>query len=243
MSGRFYIIGVGPGDPELMTIKAARLLGRCPVWFVPKASRNGESTALGILSKLVPAVGKEILERHFPMKKVAMGEPVDAEVEAAWREAASAVEERLAAGLDVAFPTLGDPSVYSTGLYVCETLLRYAPKALIEVVPGVSSITATAAAARKALCLGDERMVVIPATFENGRLKQTLAEFDTVVLMKVHRVLPRLVALLEELDLLGQAVLVERVSQAEERIRYDLAAAAQEELHYFSTVIVRKRDA
>ncbi|MFZ5775831.1 MAG: precorrin-2 C(20)-methyltransferase [Thermodesulfobacteriota bacterium] len=240
MSGHFYVIGVGPGDPELMTIKAARLLACCPVWFAPKAYQEGESTALSILSGVVATADKEILELHFPMKKIRMGHAPAPEVEAAWRFAAEAIWAKLSQGIDVAFPTLGDPAIYSTGFYVCETLLKYAPEARISVVPGVSSVGASAAAVGQPLCLGDDRLVVIPATFENGRLRETIEQFDSVVLMKVHRVMPKVVSLLSELDLLDKAVLVERVSHTDERVRRDLAAAAGEELHYFSTVIVRK---
>ena len=240
MTGHFYVIGVGPGDPELMTLKAARLLAHCPVWFAPKAHQDGDSTALSILAGAVSTTGKEIMELHFPMKKIRMGEPPDPEVEAAWRLAAEAIGAKLAQGIDVAFPTLGDPAIYSTGFYVCDTLLRYTPDARIAVIPGVSSIGASAAAVGQPLCLGDDRLVVIPATFENGRLRETLEQFDTVVLMKVHRVMAKVVALLGELDLLDRAVLVERSSHASQRVRRDLTAAATEELHYFSTVIVRK---
>ncbi|MDH5297946.1 MAG: precorrin-2 C(20)-methyltransferase, partial [Desulfobulbaceae bacterium] len=144
------------------------------------------------------------------------------------------------AGLDVAFPTLGDPAIYSTGFYVCDTLLKIVPELPVSIIPGVSSIGASAAAVGQPLCLGDDRLVVIPATFENGRLRETLEQFDTVVLMKVHRVMGKVVGLLTELDLLDKAVLVERSSRSDQRVRRDLAVAATEELHYFSTVIVRK---
>ena len=240
MRGQFYVIGVGPGDPELMTLKAARLLEKCPVWFVPKAHQNGDSTALSILSGTVATHGKEIMELHFPMKKIKMGEEPDAEVKKAWQSAAQAILEKLDQGMDVAFPTLGDPAIYSTGFYVCDTLQKAAPQLPISIVPGVSSIGASAAAAGQPLCLGDDRLVVIPATFENDRLRETLESFDTVVLMKVHRVMDKVVGLLSELDLLDKAVLVERSSQSDQRVRRDLAAAAKDELHYFSTVIVRK---
>ncbi len=240
MTGTFYVIGVGPGDPELLTLKAARLLEKCPVWFVPKAHQNGDSTALTILAGSVATEGKEILELHFPMKKVRMHQAVDPEVEAAWQKAAEAILAKLNAGIDVAFPTLGDPAIYSTGFYVCDTLLKIAPRLPVSIVPGVSSIGASAAAVNQPLCLGDDRMVVVPATFENGQLRETIAQFDTVVLMKVHRVMPKVVGLLAELDLLDKAVLVERSSRSDQRVRRDLAAAAKDELHYFSTVIVRK---
>ncbi len=240
MRGQFYVIGVGPGDPELMTLKAARLLEKCPVWFVPKAHQNGESTALTILAGSVSTEGKEILEHHFPMKKIRMGESVDAEVEAAWKAAAEAILAKLEAGIDVAFPTLGDPAIYSTGFYVCDTLLKTVPNLPISIVPGVSSIGASAAAVNQPLCLGDDRMVVVPATFENGQLRETLEQFDTVVMMKVHRVMGKVVGLLTELDLLDKAVLVERSSRSDQRVRRDWAAAVKEEPHYFSTIIVRK---
>jgi precorrin-2/cobalt-factor-2 C20-methyltransferase len=240
MKGKFYVIGVGPGDPELLTLKAVRILEACPVWVVPKGSRQGESAALNIIGDTVARQHKEILEQYFPMKKIHRGKKADPEVEEAWRETASAICERLEKGWDVVFPTLGDPAIYSTGFYVCETLLEIMPDLAVEIIPGVSSIGASAAAVGQPLCLGDERLVVIPATFENGKLRETLEQFDTVVLMKVHRVMDRLVPLLDELNLLDKAVLVERTSQNEERIQRDLVAAAAGEQHYFSTIIVRK---
>ena len=174
------------------------------------------------------------------MKKIRMGEQVDPEVENAWTVAVTAIEERLRAGKDVVFPTLGDPAIYSTGFYVCETLRRVAPDLVPEIIPGVSSIGASAASAGQPLCLGNDRLVVIPAAFENGRLREVLLNFDTIVLMKVHRVMDRIVPLLDELELLDRAVFVERSSQREERISRDLIAELKEKQHYFSTIIVRK---
>lgn len=240
MKGTFYVIGVGPGDPELLTLKAARILRESPVWFAPKGKEHGNSTALAILSEVIPGDGKEILEHYFPMKKIRMGEQVDAEVEEAWVQAARAIQARIRAGQDVVFPTLGDPSIYSTGFYVCATLKRIAPEIPVEIVAGVSSIGASAASAGQPLCLGDDRMVVIPATFENGRLAEVLESFDTIVLMKVHRVMGRIVPLLDDLGLLDRSVLVERSSQDQEVVTRDLREALKREQHYFSTIIVRK---
>lgn len=240
MSTRFYVIGVGPGDPELLTMKAARILKHCPVWFAPKARKEGESTALSIIEQVVDADGKDILTHHFPMKKIHMGQAPEPEVARAWRQAADAIALKIRQGQDVAFPTLGDPAIYSTGFYVLETLGEIAPDVDIEIIPGVSSLGASSAAAVKPLCLGDDRMVVIPATFENGRLRETLEQYDTVVLMKVHRVMDRLLGLLEEMDLIDRAVLVERSSLKEQHITRDLRDFAPRQPHYFSTMIVRK---
>ncbi len=239
----FHLVGVGPGDPGLITLKAAEVLERCPVWFAPRAADDSPSTALAIAAAAVDLGGKEVISHTFPMKKVIRGGEPDPEVARAWDEAAALVTERLAAGAEVAFPTLGDPSLYSTGFYVCEALLARAPETRIEIVPGVSSITAAAAAAGASLCQGNERFTVVPATYENGALARIIENSDTVVLMKVHRVMERIKELLAEMGLLDQAVLVERVGQEHQRVVHGLAGfdpAAG--CHYFSTVIVRRRN-
>lgn len=234
------MIGVGPGDPELLTLKAARTLEKCQVWLAPAARKNGESTALAIASGAVSVAGKEILTHHFPMKKVHRGETPDPEVKEAWEQVVALIMTELKAGRDVAMPTLGDPAVYSTGFYVCQTLLEQNPQAVVEIVPGISAIGATSAAARMPLCLGDDQLAVVPAIFESTKIREILIQFDAVVFMKVHKSMERLVPLLEELDLLDKAVLVERTSMTDQRVRRDLKAAMGEKLHYFSTMIVRK---
>ena len=122
MQGTFYVVGVGPGDPQLMTLKAAAILKKCAVWFVPSAFENGGSMALKIAAGVVGQAGKTILSHRFPMKQVHRGQEPDAEVKSAWEEAAKTIMACLKNGQDVVFPTLGDPAIYSTGFYVCETL-------------------------------------------------------------------------------------------------------------------------
>lgn len=241
MNGTFYVIGVGPGDPELLTLKALRLLTSCQTLVVPKGYEDGNSTALAIIGQVVPLAGKEIIEIHFPMKKVRMAEAPEPEVDAAWRRAAGDILVRIRQGHDVAFPTLGDPAIYSTGFYTCQTLLDLAPESRTVIVPGVSAIGACAASAGVPLCQGDDMMAVIPATFDNRQLTEVFNSFQTIVLMKVHRVMERIVRLLAELDLLDHAVLVERTAQNSERIIHDLTTVRPDELHYFSTIIVRRR--
>ncbi len=237
----FHLLGVGPGDPGLITLKAAEILGRCPVWFAPRATDSSPSTALEIALAAVASRGKEIINHTFPMKKIHRGEIPDPEVARAWEKAATLVTKRLAAGLEVAFPTLGDPTLYSTGFYVCEALLAKAPETNIEIIPGVSSITAAAAAAGVSLCQGNQRFTVIPATYENGALARAIETSDTVVLMKVHRVMARVKTLLTDLGLLDRAVLVERVGQNNERVVRGLSGFDPARgCHYFSTVIISR---
>lgn len=241
MQGTFYVVGVGPGDPGLMTLKAARILEKCNVWFAPSAFANGDSMALKIASGEVGTEGKTILTHHFPMKLVHRGKVPDAEVTAAWREAAAIIIGHLKDGNDVVFPTLGDPAIYSTGYYVCETLQESGVDIKVDIIPGVSAIGASSAAAGQPLCLGDERLVVIPATFENGAMRDVLAQSDTVVFMKVHKVIPKIVKLLDELELLDKAVLVERSSLGDQKIWTNIRDAVDKDIHYFSTIFVRKQ--
>ena len=240
MQGTFYVVGVGPGDPQLMTLKAARILEECDVWFVPSAFENGGSMALKIASGAVQREGKTILSHRFPMKQIHRGEAPDPEVKSAWQEAAKTIMASLADGKDVVFPTLGDPAIYSTGFYVCETLQEYGSPFKVEIIPGVSAIGASSAVAALPLCLGDERLVVIPATFENERIRELLELSDVVVFMKVYKVMARLVGLLEELGLVDNAVLVERCSLNDQKIWTNVREAVGPDIHYFSTMVVRK---
>jgi len=240
MAGTFYVVGVGPGDPQLLTLKAARILERCQNWFVPSAFENGGSMALKIVKGAVESAGKNILSHKFPMKQVHRQQDVDPEVKTAWKNAAETIVSYLEKGEDVVFPTLGDPAIYSTGFYVCETLQEFGKPFQIEIIPGVSAVGASSAVSSLPLCLGDERLVVIPATFENGKIKDILELCDAAVFMKVHKVMPKLVGLLEELNLIKNAVLVERCSLENQRIWTDVREAVDTELHYFSTIVVRK---
>ena len=243
MQATLYIVGIGPGDPDLLTIKALGVLRRCPVMATPKALQQGQSTALSIVSKAMSVgemEGKEIVELHFPMKKIHLGQEPDPEVLQAWQDAADKIFAILILGRDVAFPTLGDPAIYSTGYYLYATMLEQYPEVRVQFVPGISAMSSCSAATHTPICLGDDMLAVIPATFSDSRLRQILESFDTIVLMKVHRVIDNLIALLSELGLLDKATLVERVGMADERVLADLSAL-DGQVHYFSTIIVRKK--
>lgn len=246
MQATLHIIGVGPGDPGLLTIKALALLRHCPVVATPKASQHGHSTALAIVQQALPGGeldGKEIVELHFPMKKIHLGQEPDPEVLQAWQDGARRIYAILCQGRDVAFPTLGDPAIYSTGYYLYMTMIEMYPEVKVQFVPGISAMSSCSATTRTPICLGDDMLAVIPATFSDGRLRQILETFDTIVLMKVHRVMDHLIGLLHDLNLLDKAILVERVGMADERVLADLSAidGLAGQVHYFSTIIVRKK--
>ena len=237
--GTLYIIGTGPGDPDLLTLKAVSIARRCPVIVSPRGGVHSTSTALSILKPVVDISDKEIHELHFPMIKIHSGQEPSPEVLVAWRFAAETVLNNLDQGKDVCFPTLGDPAIYSTGYYLYETICGLRENAEVVFVPGVAAMSSCSASMASPICLGDEMVAVVPATFSDDRLKTVFELFDTVVLMKVHRVLPRLSALLDTCDLLDKAVLVEHAGTQKERLFSDISSLSTPP-HYFSTIIVRK---
>jgi len=239
MNGTLYIIGTGPGDPDLLTLKAVKVVESCPVIFAPRGSKNGSSTALAIISQTVSCERKKVVELHFPMKKIRTGHEPAPEILAAWRHAAEQILSHLEGGLDVCFPTLGDPAIYSTGYYLYETIAGLRDDVKVEFVPGVAAMSSCSAALATPICLGDEMVAVVPATFSDERLKEVLERFDTIVLMKVHRVIDHLVEVLSSVGLLERAVLVEKAGTSGERTISRLDQIS-EPLHYYSTIIVRK---
>ena len=239
--GRLYLIGVGPGDPELMTCKAVRVLERTRVWVAPKAKADGASSALQIASAMVGLADKEVLEVRFPMKKIRLEQEHDPEVQQGWREAAGIVLERLDQGEDVAFPTLGDPGLYSTSFYLLNTLLEARRELPVTIIPGITAMSACSAQVDAPLGLGDDVLSVVPAAFDDARLRDILRTSDAVVLMKVFRRLPAVIELLDELGLTDKAVLLERCGMDGQHIYTDIRDAADKDLHYFSTLLVRKK--
>jgi len=248
MLGILNVIGVGPGDPELLTLKAVRIIKESPVLCFPKGREEGDSLALSIVRKAVKLDGKEIIEAHFPMKKTIKkrsavsgqrSDNLDSELDAKWNETAEKILSKLKEGADVAFLTLGDPTVYSTFFYLYNRLLDLMPDLDIKIIPGVSSVNASAASAGISLSLADEKIAIIPAAYEND-VKETLEKFDSVVLMKVHRVFDMVLHVLDEMRLTEKAVYVSRAGMDDEKIFRNIKDVKEEDLNYFSLVIVKK---
>jgi precorrin-2/cobalt-factor-2 C20-methyltransferase len=225
---------VGPGDPELLTRKAERILRSVDVICAPTGAAEAGSYALSIVEEFIDRARQEVLVQLFPMLKDQRG------LDPFWEEAADQVAQRVAQGKDVAFITIGDPFLYSTYLYIHRILQAKYPEIEIQVVPGISSILAASAASGLPLGLAAERIAILPATFENEELKRTLEEFDTVVLMKVSRVFDRVYQVLKELGREKGGVFVRRVGSQEEEVHYDLEALIGQKLDYLSMLIVRK---
>ncbi|TWJ17993.1 precorrin-2 C(20)-methyltransferase [Geobacter argillaceus] len=231
---KIYAVGVGPGDPELLTRKAERIIREVPVICAPTGAADAASYALSIVEPFIDRSRQELLVQVFPMKKDQAG------LAAFWEEAAAQVAERVRAGQDVAFITIGDPFLYSTFLYLYRIFKECYPEIPVEVVPGISSINAAAAAAGVPLGMTADRIAILPATYEDDELRRTFAAFDTVILMKVHRVFDRVYTLLKELGLENHAVFVRRVGGTDEEVVSALDTLVGKPLDYLSLLIVTK---
>jgi precorrin-2/cobalt-factor-2 C20-methyltransferase len=232
-----YGVGVGPGAPDLITLRALATLQRVPVLALPRGSDFGASKAWEIVEPTLGRVaGQERLRLTFPMSK----DP--ARLRPAWERAFAAIGARLERGLDVAFVTEGDPSLYSTFIYLHDEAPRRWPSVRVEVVPAVSSVLAVPAVAGIPLADGQERIAIIPATYGVDDLGEILRRFDTVVIMKIGPEMPRIIDALEEEGLTDRAVYVSRATMREQRIVRDLDAVRSERGDCFAMVVVARKE-
>ncbi|MBU2550893.1 MAG: precorrin-2 C(20)-methyltransferase [Proteobacteria bacterium] len=231
--GTLYGIGVGPGDPELITIKAVRALERVDVVYAAASTKNDYSVALDIAR---PYLSKHprIETLGFPMTRD------EAVLEKAWRENAQAVAATLAQGNHAAFLTLGDPLLYSTFGYLLRTLKERHPEVVCQIIPGITSFQAAAARTQTILAESGENIVVTSGVGRNETLKTILQKVDNAVILKTYRDFDRICDTLEELDLARGAVLVSRCGQEGERIEHDVMGLRGEKMPYLSLLIVKR---
>jgi len=233
--GTLYGIGLGPGDPELITLKGLRILQQSRVIAYPISRQGDESVALSILERITSLVGKEKIELLFPMSAA---EP--AALKIAWEEASRKIAAHLEQGKDVAFITLGDVVLYSTFIYLFEVMREGYQHLKVEFVPGISSVSASAATASLPLGKGRERLAILPAPFDQAQLKKSLEDFDTVVLLKVSQVFDQVYELLKRMNLLDKAILCQRIGLEGERIIHDLSTLVGSKVDYMSILMVKK---
>lgn len=237
--GTLFGIGVGPGDPELLTVKGARLLASCDHIFAPKPPDAPSSVSLDIVRDHVKS-SAVIHEVIFPMTK----DPD--ELARRWDESAARVARVLQTGADVCYLTLGDAFLYSTYIYLVQALRRQLPDVHVVTVPGVSSFSAAAALAEFPLGEGSESVTVMPTGEDLSDIRKVLAKGGTAVLMKIGRRLRRILGLLENVGAIQRAVFVSRAGMKGERVEKDLrqlAGDAGEGTGNLSIILVRGKGA
>jgi precorrin-2/cobalt-factor-2 C20-methyltransferase len=233
--GTLYGISIGPGDPELITLKGLRLLRTADAIAFPAGVNDKPGLAQSIISPWSLSSQKQ-LPLDFPYVQDS------ATLIQAWQIAAHTVWSYLAQGQNVAFACEGDISFYSTFTYLAQTLQQIHPEAVIEIVPGVSSPMAAAAALGLPLTVREQRLAVLPAIYTMGELESILSWADAIVLMKISSVYEQVWQILKQHQLLDRAFAVERVALPEQKIYSDLRNHPKLKLSYFSLLIIQVRN-
>lgn len=230
--GILYGVGVGPGDPDLLTIKALEVLRDVPFIFAASSSKNDYSIAGNIVKKHLGS--KDVEKLPFPMcddKSV---------LEEAWKKNGDRVLEVLSRGLDCAFITLGDPLTYSTFSYLLKTIRKVAPGIRVRSVPGITSFQAAAAAASLPLSEGEESLVIVSGARGGLKLKESIKTSDNIVMLKTYKQFKDIYQTLEELDLLNKATFVCNLGTDEQKIVNDLTKLKDANTPYLSLIIIKK---
>ncbi len=230
--GEFIGVGIGPGDPELVTVKAVEIIKRADAICLPRSKNKVESIALSIIKSYCN--GAKLIDMVYSMahdqkKRVQY-----------WQEHAETICSMCDEGQTVAFVTLGDPGLYSTFAYVSELVRHMRPQLPIQIIPGISSVPAICAAAGLSLAQADECVTIQPCPQILEKNGQWWNQFDCVVIMKIGRKFPLLIQYLSRNNLLKEAILVKNagfenclIIRAEELLQ------CTNEQGYLATMIVR----
>ncbi len=236
--GRFYGVGVGPGDPELITLKAARLIRAADV-VAYHSGPAGRSIARGIAAELI---GPDAIEELmiYPVTTGTTDHPqgYDGVVGEFYDASAARLERHLAAGRTVVILAEGDPLFYSSYMYLHDRLAERYP---CELVPGVTSISAVSAAAAQPLTRHEDVLTVLPGTLPVPELARRLADTDAAAIMKLGRTFPGVREALRQAGRLDDAIYVERASNAGERV-VPVTEVDPDTVPYFSMIMVPGRD-
>jgi precorrin-2/cobalt-factor-2 C20-methyltransferase len=241
LAGKVIGIGVGPGDPELITVKAAKTLKTADVICVPKAHAKTPSMALALVKPILEERKRppEILELVFPMIKDEHG------LKRTWAKNADILAERAKNGEIVAFITVGDPMFYSTFVYLYQSIKEECPEVKLEIIPGVTSLTACAASSKIPLVKRNQAVAILPSAFDPKHIGEIAKYVDNLVLMKGSQRLKELVPILKGSGFTENSTvaLVRRCTMPEEKVIVGkLGDIPSWNIHkdYFSMTIIKK---
>lgn len=229
MTGTLYGIGIGPGDAELITVKAVKLIKKCNIIAIPK-SGDGERIALNIARAAVPEIDeKTIVELHMPMTRDKK------HLKECHEKAAENIIDFLEQGEDVAFLTLGDPTIYSTYIYVHKIVKEKGYDPII--VSGVPSFCAVAAALSDSLTEASQPLHIIPGSY--ATMEPNIGLDGTKVLMKTGRSFSNVKSILKKKNLLGKTQMVQNCGMPNEKIYHNLENT-DDDAGYFSILVIKK---
>ena len=231
MTGKLYGIGVGPGDPELLTVKAINAIKKLDVIIAPKTEKKDGSVALNIAKEHI-CPETEIIYQVFPMTVSFAAD------DTAWQNNKKEILALLEQGKNVGFLTIGDPMFYSTYIYVFRLLQQ--EKVEIETIPGIPAFCAIGSATNTPIVEGDCILSIIPANMPEERVKAALKTCDNAVLMKVYKNSDEVIDMLAAEGLAKQAVLASRCGLDDEVIIRDISQEKGRKLNYLSTILTRK---
>lgn len=240
MTMKLSCIGCGPGDPELLTIKAVGLIKNAEVVFAPTSKEGKPSIALSIVKKYINSSAK-MVNLIFPMLK-------EKEVlKNYWKENAERIANEVRAGKRVIYLTVGDPSIYSTWIYIYKELRRDHKDIEIDIVPGITSIFAFAAEAKIALVEGDETLAIVPACYDMDRVRRTSNVCDTVIFLKDGKYFDDVIDMLSDAGFvedsivaIAQDVAIEGEIMKMSRLA-DLRGRRGSTEKYFSIMVAKKK--
>jgi len=235
MWGTLYGIGVGPGDPDLLTLKAVKVLKQVAHVFAAASSKNDYSLAFDIV--------REHLPPETPVDQMAFPMTFNAErLENAWLTNCEKVVEILRQGKNVAFLTLGDPLTFSTFIYLMRKIQQRLSGVRVKVIPGITSFQAASACATVPLSEGEESITVISGAKGGDRLKDAIEFSDNIVLMKTYKQLPKILEQIKELGMQDKCCFISRCGLEGEIIERDFSKiAAIDQPHYLSLMILKRR--
>jgi len=233
-TGILYGLGVGPGDPELITLKAARVLNSADVVYAAASSKNSYSLAVSIARPHIPDL-TPVKMMHFPMTKDRR------QKERAWKTNARLLADELQQNKIVAFITLGDSMTYSTFGYILQYIRQIDPQIPVISVPGITSYQASAACLNDPLVEGEEALLILSGVNGGQCLRKFAVAPDNLVLMKAYRNMPDIAAALEEYGLLESSVAVANCGLPEEEIVSDVRKLVERPPNYWTLVLSKRR--
>lgn len=238
---KLFCVGCGPGDPELLTIRALNLIKDADVIFVPTSKSDKPSIALSIVAKYINKTTK-IINLVFPMIK-----DKDS-LKDYWEKNTSEISQMVRTGKKTVYLTVGDPSLYSTWIYIHRELKKNHKDIQIEIIPGITSIFAFAAESKISLVEGNEHLSIVPACYDLNKVKNTVKSSDTIVFLKDGRYFDNVIEMLPDAGFgeESQIAIAQDVSTKENILEIkhlkDLKGKKQPSQKYFSIMVVKRND-